>query len=170
MKSPAARLAQSGWSEAVPSGTHDLNRPGLTPMTLADVPPILICAPSKVIIFLTPLIACSLATCPAVSPRGKTISRSGRMMPLKTDLPVVEAAGWPEPAGPEPADTEPPASWLISPGWFDLHPASAMTRTTPAVSATDDASTEERSRGRQRRVLSRRMAASGCGSFMALTL
>jgi hypothetical protein len=81
-KSPAASWVHSFWSAAVRSGTQDLSWAGLTPITLADDPLALTCAPSKVIIFLTPLIPRRPAMSALVRPVGMTISRSGRTMPL----------------------------------------------------------------------------------------
>ena len=49
-------------------------------MTLTGCPPALISAPSKAIMFRTPLILSSLVSCWLVSPVGETISRSGKMI------------------------------------------------------------------------------------------
>ena len=57
------RAVQNAWSEAVFSGTQDLNVAGLTPMTLTAAPPAVISAPSKVIMLRTPAIFLSLAIC-----------------------------------------------------------------------------------------------------------
>src|SRR5262249_7017054 len=56
-KSPWASRFHSAWSEAARSGTQDLNLSGLTPITLARLPATVICAPSNVMIFRTPVIA-----------------------------------------------------------------------------------------------------------------
>ena len=62
-KSPPASAVQNAWSDAVCSGTQDRNVSGLTPITLTGWPPAVISAPSKVIMFRTPVILRSLAIC-----------------------------------------------------------------------------------------------------------
>ena len=58
---PSARAVQNAWSEAVRSGTQERNVAGFTPMTLTGRPPALISAPSKAIVFRTPVILFSSA-------------------------------------------------------------------------------------------------------------
>ena len=97
---PLARAVQKRWSEAVSSGTQGRNWDGLTPMTLTGRRPALISAPSKAIMFRTPVILSSAVSCWLVSPAGATTSRSGRMICRNEAAFDAAAAAGGAPGGP----------------------------------------------------------------------
>src|SRR5712691_975137 len=140
------------------SGTQDRNWLGFTPITLAATPPTLIWAPSNEIIFLTPLIARSLASSAGVSPFGSTISRSGRAMPRSGDLAVVMVTGLP---APWPVTTLPPSTVAGADPPVRCHPARAMTRADPAITAPAQATKDRLLRRHGAPVRERRSRGSG---------